>query len=843
MTAALYVRSVLRETRGMRGRIAFFVACLAVGVAAVVAVAGLSSSIERAVRAEARELLAADVAVDSRRPVPPGIDGVIAAMPGARRTDVRRMATMAAAAGRDGAPGPSQLVQLKVVDGVYPFYGSLRLDPPRALSELLDDRSVVVAPELLSRLRIPVGGTVGLGGEEFRVAGTIVSEPDRLDAGFSIGPRVFLSGAGLARTPLVARGSRVFHRMLLALPEGQAQAAAERLRAALPRDGSYEVETYADAQPALRNGLERAGRFLGLVALLSLLIGGIGVAQTVRSWLASRMDTIAVLRCLGMRPREVTALYLGQTLLLGLVGSLVGAVAGTAVVAASPMLLSGLVNARLVSPWQPAAVARGVAMGVAVAALFALPQLAAIRRVPPLRVIRRDVEPLPPSRLARAASGIVILAGVLFAAVVQSGSARMGAEFTAGLALVTGVLAAAAMALAKGVGALPRYPGRVWIRHGLASLARPGADTLGSIVALGLGTLVVVGMYLVEVQLERSLAADLPKDAPTSFYVDIAPDQWPGVRGVLERRGASNVVSVPIVTARLAAVDGTPTEEIAARSAGDEGRAGRWALTREQNLTYLFELPADNTIVEGRWWNDPGRAEASVEVEFARDIGARPGSTLTFDVQGVKVDAVVSSLRRVAWRSFRPNFFIIVEPGLLDLAPQQRVAAARLPASGDQAAQDELAVAFPSVTSIRIREILEKVAGVVEKVGKGVRLLGAFTGLAGVAILAGAIGAGSVRRGREVALLKTLGMTRWGVAAVFAVEHALVGLVAGILGAVGGGVLAWAVVTRGMKLEWTGTALPFAVAIAGCVVVTVSAGIAASGRALARRPLEALRSD
>ncbi len=847
MTPALYLRSIVRESRGLGGRLAFFVACLSVGVAAVVAVAGLSSSLNATIRVEARALLAADVSIDGWRSIPREVATLLGDSPGYLRTDVRTMTTIVAAPEGAGRPGRSQLVQLKVIDGTYPFYGVLGLDPVRPLSDLLDDTTAVVAPEVLTRLGIAVGDTLRIGGEDFRIAGKVVSEPDRLDMGFSIGPRVFVSGAGLARTVLESRGSRVAHRTLIKLPDGadgaQARAAADRIRAVLPADGSYEVETYLDAQPALRRGLTRAEPFLGLVALLSLLVGGIGVAQTVRSWLASRTDSIAMLRCLGMRPREVTALYVGQTLLLGLAGSLAGAILGSALLLATPRLLPGLVSASMVTVWQPAACARGIGLGLGVALLFAVPELLAIRRVSPLRVLRRDVEPVPPSRGARLFAVCVLCGGVFAMAVVQSGTVRRAAGFTAGLAVVVSSLVLAAWVLARWVGRAPRAAARVWGRHGLAAIARPGADTLGSIVALGMGTLVVLGMFLVERQLSRSLAADLPKDAPSAFFVDVQTDQWPGLRELLVRHGATEVVSVPIVRARLSAVDGRTVEQLAAAASDDEARARRWALTREQNLTYLTDLPSNNRIVEGAWWTDASRAEASIEVEFAHDLGARIGSSIEFDVQGITVPLVVTSLRHVEWRSFQPNFFVVVEPGVLEDAPQLRVAAARLPPGSDQQVQDEVVAAFPNIVPVRIREILEKVAAVLAKVALGVRVLGGFTMLAGVMILAGAVGAVSVRRGREVALLKTLGMTRLGVLAVFAVEHALVGVVAGMLGAAGGGVLAWAVITRGMDLTWETTPLPFVLAVAGCALLAVSAGTAASGRALARRPAEVLRSE
>jgi putative ABC transport system permease protein len=554
---------------------------------------------------------------------------------------------------------------------------------------------------------------------------------------------------------------------------------------------------------------------------------------------------IAVLRSLGARPREVLALYAGQTLVLGLLGSLLGVAAGLAIVAAVPVLAGDLLPIAPRQALRPLAALRGLGLGIVVAILFSLPALLALRRVPPSRVLRADAEPLPPSRPAFWAAMILLCGGVWGMAVVQSGSVLRGTQFAAGMLAAAGVLAVAAFFLSRVVARAPRRISRVWVRHGLAALGRPGAGTLGALVALGLGVLVVLSMYLVQSGLGRQLESDLPADSPTAFLVDVQPSQWAGVRDLLEAEGALRYDSVPVVAARLRAIDGRSVDEmVAGLDAGraEDGRR-RWVLTREQRLSYMKDLPADNVIQRGALWSDPERPEISVEVGFAEDLPADVGSVLTFDIQGVPIDLHVTSVRTVEWERFGINFFLVVEPGVLDDAPQTRVVAARLPERGEQRVQDRLAASFPNVTLLDIRAILEKVAAVVGRVGLGVRLLGGFTVLAGIAILAGAISAGSVRRAREVALLKTLGMTRRGVVAVFGVEYALLGLVAGLIGSAGAGLLGWAVLTRGMEIAWLFDPLAHLAAVAGSILLTVVAGLAASARALARRPLQVLRAE
>jgi putative ABC transport system permease protein len=842
-----WVSLAIRESRGSAGRLAFFAVCLSVGVAAVVAVAGLSQALDGGIQSRARELLAADLAVSSRRPIPDEVVAAVDRLAGARRTGVVELASVVSrptSAGGGSTPGPSTLCEIKAVGSGYPFYGEVVTTPNRPLTDLLAADGVVVGPELLAHLDLEVGDGLRVGSASFTIRGTVTSEPDRLEIGFTFGPRVLMSLEGIERTGLLGVGSRVGHRLLVRLPgeatPSQVRAAAEPVRAAIADPQFVEVETYPEAQPALRNALARVERFLGLVALVSLLIGGIGVAQAVRAWLAGRLDAIAVLRALGVRPREVFTLYLGQTALLALVGSVVGALVGAVVARLVPAVLGDLLPVPVEVGWQPAAMARGIALGVGVAVLFALRPLYDVLRVPPVRVLRRDADPLPVSRTVATALFAVLAAGVTATATVQSGSLLRGLQFAVGLMVATAVLSAGAWLVVRAVGTTPRELGSVALRHGLAALARPGSGTLGAVVALGLGVLTVLGMYLVQGRMSAQLEADLPADAPTVFLVDIQPDQWDGVRAVLEDAAAESLDSVEVVMARLQAINSVPVEELVPERGEDTGDR-RWVLTREQRLTSLETLAEDNVIVDGALWSDPKRPEVSIEQDFAADLGVGVGDTVTFNVQGVPLELLVSSIRTVEWERFSINFFLVVEPGVLDEAPRFRIAAARLAETAEKPVQDLLAATYPNVTMLRIREVLDKIVAVLQQLGFGVRLLGAFTVLAGIAILAGAVSASAVRRGRQVALYKTLGMTRAQVAAVFTVEYALVGLVAGVIGTVGGVVLAWLVTRFGFEIAWAWSPTVYALAVGTTVALSVVAGLAASTRALAVRPLAVLR--
>lgn len=831
------LRMLWRETRSSPGRVVFFAACLALGVAAVVTVAGLSTALEATMRSRAREILAADVSVSARRALPADIEAKFSGL-GLQVTRLREMATLVAA-----PSGRSQLVELKVVDGEYPFYGELTLEPTGSLSARLGSESCAVAPELLARLGMQRGAALKIGAAEFTVDTVVVAEPDRMNFSLTLGPRVFLSGAGFERAELEKQGSSIRYIALGKAADGgrSARVLAEDLRKSEADAAYLNIQTYEDAQPVLRDGIKHTRRFLGLTALASLLVGGIGIAQTVRAWIAGRMDAIAVQKCLGMTSREILGLYAAQAALLALVGSALGAALGIGAEALVVTLFQDFAPGQHFELVQPAALLRGVALGLFVAMLFSLRPLFTTLAVPPARVLRRSAEPLETKRWTNWTLTALVLSGALVAAWAQTESLTFAALFTASLLAIAGLLLAAAYGLVR----LCARPGRerlpLWLRHGIAALARPGAGTLSAILSLGMGVLVVLCIQLIHETLAHELGGELPRGAPTVFLVDVQPGQWQGVQDLLEREGATNVDSSPVVVARLARIDGRGIEEIARERSADP--SAKWTLTREQRLTYGASLPKDNRLIAGTLWSDPARAEISLEQGFAENLGAKLGSILTFNVQGVEQELVVSSLREVEWRTFGLNFFLLVEPGVLEKAPQFRVAAARIAKLREDALQDELVREFPNVTVLRVREILEKLASVLQRVGVGVRLLGWSTVLSGAAILIGAISASAARRAREVALFKTLGLSRGSIARIYIVEHGLVGLVAAAIGAVGANALAFGVIHYGMELDWHFDPLTNAIALGASMSLAALAGLSASLRPLLVRPTEALRTE
>lgn len=827
--------AMLKESRGSRGRLLFFTACIAIGVAAVVGVAAMAGTLEDGLRAQSRDLLGADLKVESRRPLDPRIEEMVREGGAVETTFIREFPTTAVPMPKDGEAGSAVRVSLKAVRGVYPYYGEVVLDPPGALQDALE-KGAVVAPTL----GLKPGDEVRVGALVLPVAALVTQEPQQF--GFMAmfaGPRVFVADKALEGSNLLGFGSRLRYQLLARMPGPGAGALVKELRADAPGAEYLRIESWRAGQPRLRRAIVRVERYLGLVALLSLVLGGVGVAQIVRAWIVSRTPSIAVLRCIGMRPKEVLSLFAGQVMLLAFIGSAIGATLGSLLPLTFLDLAGDLIRPEVItgSLFQPGAIVRGLVLGLAIALLFSLPPLTAVWRVSPARVLRNEAEPLPVPRSVGVIAWTALLGGILATATFQASDFELGLAFTLGFGALIGVLMLGARLVMRAAARMPRERLHPYLVQGVAGLARPGAGTTAGIVALGLGVTVIVSMALVERDLSTGLRDAVPDTAPTMFLVDVQPDQKDGVDSVLADGGATAVQSAPIVMARMRAINGVSIADIVEQRGG----RARWTLTREQRMSPMAELPESNEIVAGELWNDPDMLELSLEERYARDMGVNLNDTLRLDVQGVPMEFKVTSLRRVEWRSFSLNFFVGVEPGALEGAPNFRIAAARLPAETEQQVQDRLAAEFPNVTMIRIRPILEQVVSLLDKIADGVRVLGAFTVFAGLAILAGAISAATLRRRRETALLKTLGATRRGVGALFIAEYGLLGAVAGLLGSIGALVLAWGFLEGVAELDFGWPLWTVPAAALGAAALTATCGVLASLGALQAPPREALR--
>jgi putative ABC transport system permease protein len=821
-----------RETRGAWRHFGYFFACITLGVSALVGVGSFADSLERTVARSAKSLMGGDVEVRSTQPLPADVATLIAPqISEIATTRVRELVAMAQA-----GPSQSHIVELKAVEPGYPFYGALVTEPARPLETLIGDGRALVHDSLLARFGLKLGDRFHVGDLELTIAGVIQKEPDRAIGVFSLGPRVLIAGADLDRTGLIRPGSRVRYRTLVRLPEGRdAQAFRDRLAAALP--AGQRVSTYGQAQPGLRRFWDQLTMYLGLTGLVALMVGGIGVAVSVNAFVRQKLASIAILRALGAGWRPLLAAYLLQTALLGLGGSALGALLGSAVQPLLAPALTRLLPIELTLSFSLRAVLSGLAMGVGVTLLYALWPLLQIRHVRPALVLRMDVEPRLRGRRPWA-TALPIAAGLASLALWQAGSWKIGALFAGGLAAALLLLALGArlvIALARRV----RWRSPAW-RQGAANLHRPGSHAGPVLVSLGLAVMLVVSIALLDRSLRAQLVDRAPGSAPAFFFIDIQTDQAEPFARLVAAQGASGPAELtPVVRSRLAAVNGASIDE-------RPRREDAWYLTREYVLTWAKVAPGHNTVVAGRWWTPEEAAREpliSVEEEIARQLGVRLGDTLTFDIQGVPVSARVTSLRHVDWRSLTSNFFVIFSPGALDGAPSTFIATVGVRPEQENRLQSAVVAAFPNITAIPIREVLERVSAMLDQIALAVRLVAAFSIGAGLIVMAGALAITRQQRLYQSVILKALGATRGFVSRVFAVEYALLGAAAGLAGSALAALLAWAVLRFALDVPWRWAPGTLLAGVATATALALLVGFFGTRRLLGRRPLGVLRSE
>ncbi|HUF93725.1 MAG TPA: FtsX-like permease family protein [Candidatus Limnocylindria bacterium] len=837
------LRMAWRQSRGAWRHFLAFFACVVLGVGALVSVGTFAANVERALGREAKSLLGGDVELRGARPLPPDAEPALARLQqaGARVTAIRELVAMA----RDPARSESLLVELKVVDAAYPLYGELATEPAGALASLGAGGGALVQRELLERLGLRVGGRIAVGDAVLTIAGVVAREPDRSASLISLGPRVMIGVRALEATGLMRFGSRVRYRTLVRLPESLAPREAREELARALADPGVRVSSFDEAQPGLRRFFTQLTTYLGLVGLASLLVGGIGVASSVSTFLRRQVVTIAILKALGAGSRTLVATYTMQTLALGLAGSVAGALLGVLIQPILIGFLSGMVPFAIDAGPEPGTVVRGLVMGVLVSLLCALWPLLQVREVRPSLLLRRDVDAGTPGRRPWPAA-IPVALGLVALCVWQAGSLKVGGIFLGASVAALGVLAALSWLLVMAARRVPRLPWPAW-RQGVSSLRRPGGHPARVIVALGAGVMLLVAVALLERNIGHQIDHEQRKEAPSFFFVDVQADQREAFTRTVLEAGAAPPALIPIVRARLAAIDGAPvTREMVDGNRDDAAQERAFYFTREYVLTYADEPPRGNAITRGRWWTAgeaATRAWISVEEMAARRLGVGVGSRLTFDVQGVPIEAEITSLRKVDWQSMTMNFFVIFSPGALAGAPATYVASARVPAAAEAALQNAVVAALPNVTAVPVRDILERVSAVLGEIGLAVRLIAVFTVATGIVVMAGALAATRYQRLYESVVLRTLGATRGAVARAFAVEYACLGVTAGVGGTLLAVALAWVVVHFMLDAPWTFEPAAMMAGVMLTIVMAVAIGFLATFRLLGQKPLAVLRGE
>jgi putative ABC transport system permease protein len=834
-----------RELRAAPRRLFLLMGTVAIGVAALVAINSFTDNLQDSVRRQARALLGADLALVSRQTFSPRVEALLDTL--SRGSRLARVTSFAAMAYVPRTTG-SRLVQVAALEGQYPFYGEIRTEPRTAWAHLHDGRHVVVDPSLLTALTARVGDTVALGEGRFVITGTVESAPSDAGVRFAFGPRIYIPARYLDETGLLGFGARVEHEAFLELPaQVSAQALAERYRPLL-RPERVRLRTVADDQRNLNDVLTRLTGYLGLVALIALLLGGIGVASAVVVFVRQRSESVAVLRCLGATAGAIFAIYLLEAGVMGLVGSVAGALTGVGLQRLLPSVLSGILPVDVAPTLSWKAVGLGIGMGLWVTLVFALLPLLAVRRVSPLAALRRRYESEPSARDRWSALAAALLAGSTVAlAAHQVGSWRQGAIFAAAVGVALLVLWSAAWWLIRVMRRwLPGSWPYVW-RQGLSNLHRPANQTVTLVLAIGFGAFLLGTLYLVQYNLLSQLRLTGGPARPNLVMFDIQPDQLGAVEQELRNAGLPRNPATPIVPMRIRSVKGRPVTELLAGNPGQEqdGPSNAWVFRREYRSTYRDSVVGSERLVAGEW-SKPGDSPARVSVErdLASELGVGIGDEIVWDVQGIPVATQVGSLREVDWARFEPNFFVVFAPGTLEAAPQSFVTLTRI---ADPAArgrfQRRLAERFANVSTLDLSLLQEALERLVERVVLAIRFMALFSLGVGVLVLIGALATSRFQRMREGALLRTLGATRGQIYRVVLAEYLSLGLLASAVALILAAVAAWAVARFVFEGPFTLPILPMGALTLLVVTLTVAVGLANSRDVVRRTPLEVLRQE
>ena len=854
-----------RESRTARRRLLLYMSSISLGVAALVAIDSFSENVIRSVHEQSRALLGGDVMLTRNAPRTKAVDSLIDSL--SRHGAVTTTATNFLSMALVPRSGGTRLVQVHAVASGYPFFGLITTDPSPAWGALQTGHNVVVDPSLLISLDAHVGDSLSLGNARFLISGTLKSVPGDVGISAAVGPRVYIPERYVGETGLLVFGSRAEYETLFKLPS---TISAEIMPARFSRrllagtNGSVRAAGYNESR--LAGAIDQLHDYLAIVGLVALLLGGIGVASGVHAFVMRKIDPVAILRCLGATSSQVLAIYTVQAAVMGFIGALVGVALGVGIQFLMPYGLKDFLPVDVDVTLAPSAILLGLGIGVWVALLFALRPLVALRRVSPLQALRRepDADALGRARRdpLRLLLSLAIGVSVLELGLSRANTVQRGLGFTFAIGAAIGILwlTAAGLSWAARHALRPSWP--FPIRQGIASLYRPGNQTRAVILALGFGVFLMGTLYQVQYNILRSLDLRLGEARANVVFFDVQESQRAGIDSIIHSSHDELIDETPIVAMRIAAVNGRPSSEIIAElekrraTPGATGPASRdstrgngarspWPLRREFRSTFRDTVTASEHLVSGKWFNlnrTDSTGEVSLDVSVAKELGVKLGDTITWNVQGVLIPTVITSLREVKWQSFSPNFFAVFDPKSLASAPKQFAILVHAPTPTDVARlQRDVVAGFPTISSLDLTLVQKTVASVLGKVTMAVRFLALISLALGVPVLFSAVAATRRERLREGVLLKTLGATRRQIGRIMLAEYMLLGTLGALTGVVLSTAASWALVHSMFKLAFVPALAPALLVAVAMIGLAVAIGLMTGRDVFAETPMAALR--
>jgi putative ABC transport system permease protein len=841
------LRMAAREMRAAWQRLLFFFICIAVGVAAIVALRSVIRSVRDVLGGEARSLIAADVLIATNRDWTPEalatIDKRLEEAGSTARTETIETPTMVRPT--DTSRVAARMVELKAIQTPFPLYGTMTLEGGQSYSHaLLEGHGALVRPELLTALGVSVGESITIGEATFAIRGVVASEPGRNIGAFSLGPRVFIDFADAPSTGLMAFGSRVRHVLAARVPDERIPTLVKALNDEFSNN-FINTRSYLATDDAIGRDFDRAENYLSLVGLVIVILGGIAVSSVTRVFVLQKIRGIAVLKCLGATSAQIIAVYLLQVMSLGLAGSLLGIAIAQGAVSSIPLALGSsssslLAGAHYGVTWGVAL--QGATIGVLVSLLFAIVPLLEVRLVRPSLLLRDEARP-PRRDVVRLVATVFVSGALVAVAAWQAASLRVGISVCLGFAVLAVVLILAGrllVALLAPLANAPSFP----LRHAVLHLSRPGNQTRVILLAVGLGAFFIVGVRSLQASLLAEFSIQVNADAADLFLLDVQPRQLDGMRAFLSdpANGAGPWKLLPVLRARVTGVSGRTTN----LESFEEVRA-RGSLGREYTITYRDNLEANEHIVDGAFWHGSSpEPEVSIERGLHERFAINVGDVVRFDILGRVVNARVSSIRDVDFKDSRAGGFMFVfRPGTLEQAPQTYIAPVKGPVGPAARArfQHDLVSRFPNVSVIDFHEILETIRDVMSKVTLAITVVGMLVLFSGGLILVGAVAMTKFQRVYEAAVFKTLGASTRKIATMLLVEYGVLGSLAGLVGSAGAVALTWGVSRYALDIPWRVFPAEHAGGVALTAALVAAIGVLSSLDVLRNKPLATLRSE
>ncbi len=835
------IKMAWRDSRRNRSRLLLFVSSIILGIAALVAIYSLSNNLQQEIDKQAASLIGADLEITSNKPISAALKGLIDSL-GDRKSEERRFASMV----YFPKGGGTRLIQVRALQGEFPYYGELETNPATVARTFRNERQALVDQTLMMQFNAAVGDSIKVGNVTFRIAGTLISAPGQTGLSSSVAPVVYIPLKYLKETGLEQKGSNIGYRFYYKYdrPINMQRLTAE-IEPRLEKEG-VNYDTIESQKEDTARSFSDVTRFLSLVGFIALLLGCIGVASAIHIYVREKINSIAVLRCLGAKASQSFLIYLIQIVGIGFIGSVVGATLGTVIQQFLPVVLKDFLPIKIANDISWTAIGTGVLLGLIISILFALLPLVSIRNVSPLNTLRLSFQST--NMYKDPLKWLVYILIVLFIFVFSSFQLK---NWKQSLSFTLGVIAA--FLILAGIASLlmwlvrrffPSSWSYLW-RQGLANLYRPNNQTAILIVSIGLGTAFICILFFIQTILLNRVTLSAGGNQPNIVLFDIQTSQKQGILDLVKKQGLPANLTVPIVNMRLEAVNNITASTLQKDSSI---KMQRWIFGREYRVTFRDTLTASEKITKGKWIGkavNPSEAVyVSLEERFANRNQIKVGDTMIFNVQGTVMAVVVGSLRQVDWNRIQTNFLVLFPRGVLEDAPQFHVLMTHVPSAAVSARfQQAVVKQFPNVSIIDLSLVLSILDQILSKIGFVIRFMAAFSIVTGLVVLIASVVISKYQRMQESVLLRTLGANRKQIFAITALEYFFLGAFAaftGILLALAGG---WALAHYTFDTTFTPPLLPILFVFILICLLTVVIGLMNSRVVLIKSPLEILRQE